>query len=102
MGNVVTEIEQFPNLLTPAEDERLQRSFKKVRSKWDTFEDNAIEAVKNARTNQAKEEIFQFVETSTTFFDKFFVIIDIVFKRVIDLIRDGYKFTYKKSIGCNF
>ena len=80
----------MPTQLTSAEDERLQRCFRKVRSKLESFEDNATLAVENARTNEEREEIFQFVENTTSFIENFFVTIDRIFQRVVELIRAGY------------
>jgi hypothetical protein len=99
MGNLVTEIEELPTQLTSEEDERLQRCFKKVRSKWESFENNATVAVENARTTEAREEIFQFVETTTSFIVTFFVTMDRIFQRVVDLIRAGYMLIKEASVG---
>ena len=99
MGNLVTEIEELPTHLTSAEEERLQRSFRKVRSKWNSFEKNATVAVENARTDAEREEIFQFVENTTSFIENFFVTIDRIFQRVIELIRAGYMLIKEALVG---
>ena len=99
MGNLATEIKELPTHLTSAEEERLQRSFRKVRSKWNSFEKNATVAVENARTVAEREEIFQFVENTTSFIENFFVTIDRIFQRVIELIRAGYMLIKEALVG---
>jgi predicted nuclease of restriction endonuclease-like RecB superfamily len=71
IGNLVTEIEELPTKLTAAEDERLQRCFRKVLSKWNSFENNATVAVENTRTD-AERRNFSVRRSHYKFYRKLF------------------------------